>query len=104
MSEIHETARAGFTAEAESYDRGRPDYPSAAIISLIASLGIDETTTVVDLGAGTGKFAGLLAPHTRVVAVEPVAAMHAILNRRFPGMPSSKGQRKRFHYQTDTLT
>jgi SAM-dependent methyltransferase len=91
MREIHETARAGFTAEAESYDRGRPGYPPAAISLLMAMLGIDETTTVVDIGAGTGKFTGQIAAFTRVVAVEPVGAMHAILHRRFPDVSIVEG-------------
>jgi SAM-dependent methyltransferase len=51
-------------------------------ISTLRALGIDTTSTVVDLGAGTGAFAEAIAPHVaRVVAVdvsEPmVAAMRA---------------------------
>lgn len=57
----------------------------------MAMLEIDETTTVVDIGAGTGKFTGLLAPFARVIAVEPVAAMHAILHRRFPDISIVEG-------------
>jgi len=91
MSGIHQTARVGFTAEAEAYDRGRPGYPSAAINSLIALLKIDETTTVVDIGAGTGKFTSQIAAFTRVVAVEPVAAMHGILRRRLPDVSILEG-------------
>ena len=91
MTHINETARAGFAAEAESYDRGRPGYPSAAILSLMAGLGVNETTTVVDLAAGTGKFTGLLAPFTKVVAVEPVAAMRVIFGRRYPEIPLLEG-------------
>ncbi len=51
-------------------------------IAALQAFGVDETSTVVDLGAGTGAFARAIAPHVaRVVAVdvsEPmVAAIHA---------------------------
>jgi SAM-dependent methyltransferase len=51
-------------------------------ISALLTLGIGATSTVVDLGAGTGAFANAIAPHVaRVIAVDMsapmVAAMHA---------------------------
>jgi SAM-dependent methyltransferase len=64
-----------------AYDAKSPTDWSEDIAALQA-LGIDESSTVVDLGAGTGAFAEAIAPHVaRVVAVdvsEPmVAAMRA---------------------------
>lgn len=66
---------------AEEYERGRPSYPRAAITWLLG----DEPLDVVDLGAGTGKLtSALVAAGHRVVAVEPVDEMRAILSERVP--------------------
>ena len=75
---IEEAAAKGFGAGADAYDRGRPSYPPDAVDLVVRELGIHAGTTVVDVGAGTGKFSELLVPTgARVVAVEPVAAMRA---------------------------
>ena len=51
---------------ASSYERGRPSYPPAAVEHLARVLDIGPGRTVVDLGAGTGKFTRLsLAPARR---------------------------------------
>ena len=47
-------AAAGFGAAAEAYERGRPDYPAAAIDALVERLEIGPGVVVVDLAAGTG--------------------------------------------------
>ncbi len=70
-----------FGLVAEEYERGRPSYPSAAISWLLGNKPLD----VVDLGAGTGKLtSALVAAGHRVVAVEPVDEMRAILSQRIP--------------------
>jgi SAM-dependent methyltransferase len=52
-------------------------------IAALRALGIGATSTVVDLGAGTGAFARTLAPHVaRVVAVDPSEAMVAAMRER----------------------
>ena len=72
-----------FDSTAEAYERARPDYPQKAVDALVAALGIGRGTTVVDLGAGTGKLTRLLVPTgARVVAVEPLAGMRAELARQ----------------------
>ena len=49
-------------------------------IAALQALGVDETSTVVDLGAGTGAFARAIAPHVaRVVAVDVSQPMVAAI-------------------------
>jgi SAM-dependent methyltransferase len=73
---IPDAAAQGFGKGAADYEKGRPSYPPEAVTSIVDELGLAPGTTVVDLGAGTGKFTRLLLPSgARVVAVEPVASM-----------------------------
>jgi SAM-dependent methyltransferase len=65
----------------EDYDRGRPGYPSEAL----EVAGLPATSTVLDLGAGTGKLTRLLVrTYERVVAVEPAEAMRRLLAEACP--------------------
>ncbi len=76
-----ERARA-FALVAEEYERGRPTYPATAVRWLLGP----EPLDVVDLGAGTGKLtAALVAEGHRVLAVEPLAEMRAVLTAQVPG-------------------
>ena len=78
---MHEAAK-GFAKEALAYARGRPEYPVALDQWLRDALQLDEERTVVDLGAGTGKFTrSLLATGANIIAVEPVSEMLAQLTR-----------------------
>jgi SAM-dependent methyltransferase len=66
----------------EDYERGRPGYPSEAV----ELAGLPRESTVLDLGAGTGKLTRLLLPaFGRVVAVEPAEAMRRLLAAVAPG-------------------
>ncbi len=77
-----------FARVAREYDRGRPSYPRAAIDWLLGR----ESLEVLDLGAGTGKLTEALtdAGH-RVIAVEPLLQMRAILTSRLPGVRALDG-------------
>jgi ubiquinone/menaquinone biosynthesis C-methylase UbiE len=82
---IHEQASIGFQRAADAYERGRPEYPAAAMEHLLRILKIGPGTRVVELGAGTGKFTkALQATGAAVVAVEPVEAMRRKLGELLP--------------------
>ena len=81
---IHDEARRGFQAGAVAYERGRPGYPRAAI-DWSAPAGPAPGATLLDVGAGTGKLTrALVGTGAEIVAVEPVPAMRAGLERIVP--------------------
>jgi SAM-dependent methyltransferase len=89
---VHPVAAAGFSSTADLYERARPSYPAAAVEWLVERTGLVPGTTVVDLGAGTGKLTRLLiATGARVVAIEPLAEMRAALERAVPGTEVIEG-------------
>jgi SAM-dependent methyltransferase len=89
---MHEAAAKGFAREAQAYARGRPEYPVALDQWLRDDLKLDETRTVVDLGAGTGKFTRrLLATGANIIAVEPVQEMLAQLTQIVPTVAARSG-------------
>lgn len=84
---VHPIVR-GFDRAAELYERGRPDYPAAVVRHLGRVLRIHRSTTVVDLGSGTGKFTRALAPLGAArVAVEPTEGMRRVFARELPDVP-----------------
>ncbi|HYK93908.1 MAG TPA: class I SAM-dependent methyltransferase [Thermoplasmata archaeon] len=82
----------GFDRAAEAYERSRPEYPAEAVRHLASELGIGPGRSVLDLGAGTGKFTRALGPTgARLLALEPTAGMRAILRRQLPAVPLVEG-------------
>ncbi|MCI4322101.1 MAG: methyltransferase domain-containing protein, partial [Thermoplasmata archaeon] len=82
--EVHPAARS-FGDVAEMYDRGRPEYPEAAVRHLAERLALGPGRRVVELGAGTGKFTRALArTGAEVIAVEPSEGMRAVFRERLP--------------------
>lgn len=62
-----------------AFDRKSPTDWSEMLASL-TEFGVGETSTVIDLGAGTGAFALAVRPHVGdVVAVDPSGAMVAAM-------------------------
>jgi SAM-dependent methyltransferase len=73
-------AAAGFETDADRYARGRPDYPVEVAGWMRNALQLGPGKSVVDLGAGTGKFTKrLIETGATVIAVEPASAMRAKL-------------------------
>ena len=89
---IHESAAKGFSAGADAYERGRPDYAPDAIATLVRELGIGPGKRVLDLAAGTGKLTRqLVDTGAELVAVEPIAEMRAKLVATVPGRRGARG-------------
>jgi ubiquinone/menaquinone biosynthesis C-methylase UbiE len=71
--------------EGVRYERGRPDYPDAAVELLADHLALRPGSRVVDVAAGTGKLTRLLTrTEAAVTAVEPMPGMRAQLRRQAP--------------------
>lgn len=89
---VHHAAGVGYQRAAGVYERSRPSYPLAALAALADELPLESGRTVVDLGAGTGKFTRLLAlTGAEVLAVEPIAEMRERLAELLPGVAVSAG-------------
>jgi SAM-dependent methyltransferase len=70
-----------FGRASDAYGRGRPGWPEHAL----DGIPVPATACVLDLGAGTGKLTRVLAArYARVVAVEPVVSMRALIGREVP--------------------
>jgi SAM-dependent methyltransferase len=101
---IHQSAARGFARAPEAYERGRPMYPFAAVRRLVRELRIKPESTVLDLGAGTGKLTRLLAQlGADVVAVEPVDAMRQRLVETIPGMKALPGTAEAIPLEDDSM-
>jgi SAM-dependent methyltransferase len=78
-----------FDRAAAEYERTRPDYPDAAL----DSVPLPPESTVLDLGAGTGKLTRVLVRrYAHVAAVEPLDGMRAILERVVPEAEALAGR------------
>ena len=84
------TSRArSFDRVAEEYERGRPGYPD----DVLDLLPVADDAAVLDLAAGTGKLTRVLARrYRRVVAVEPLDGMRAIVEREAPAAKALDGR------------
>jgi SAM-dependent methyltransferase len=85
VSELQHPDARSFDQVAELYERARPTYPDEAVDWLSHQLRIGELSTVLDLGAGTGKLTrALVRRAARVIAVEPGREMLAQLRSAVP--------------------
>jgi SAM-dependent methyltransferase len=103
-SGVHRSAREGFTAAAEIYVTGRPDYPEGISEWLQGPLNLGTGKTVLDLGSGTGKFLRHLgATGAEVVAIEPLSAMSRLLGAENPNVPVLDGTAEEIPLARDSL-
>ena len=81
-----------FETIGDDYDLYRPGFPDRAVDVILP----DAVRSVLDLGAGTGKFTKLLTRRAeRVVAVEPSAMMLDVLRRHLPAVEAMIGSAER---------
>ncbi|WP_101845945.1 class I SAM-dependent methyltransferase [Zhihengliuella sp. ISTPL4] len=86
------TRARSFEGIGEEYDLYRPGFPERAADIIVS----ESVVTVLDLGAGTGKFTSLLVGRaSRVIAVEPSAPMLAVLARNLPTVSAQPGTAER---------
>ncbi|MEO5576999.1 MAG: class I SAM-dependent methyltransferase, partial [Gaiellaceae bacterium] len=84
MSEL----ASSFGRAAEEYEQGRPGYAEAAL----DAVGLAADAVVLDLAAGTGKLTRqLVRRFARVLAVEPLGGMRAVLDRVVPEAEALSG-------------
>jgi ubiquinone/menaquinone biosynthesis C-methylase UbiE len=92
VSDLQHPDSRSFDAVAELYEQARPSYPDEAVDWLTDRLRIGARSTVLDLGAGTGKLTRALMPRAgRVIAVEPGPEMLAQLRIAVPGAEAMLG-------------
>jgi SAM-dependent methyltransferase len=72
-----------FNEVSELYDRVRPGYPDELFADLVAITGMDEGSSVLEVGCGTGQATrSLAALRCSVTALEPGADMAALARDR----------------------
>jgi SAM-dependent methyltransferase len=78
-----------FDAIPQLYDRVRPTYPQELFADLVAITGVDETSSVLEVGCGTGQATrSLAALGCPLTAVEPGANLAAVARHRLTGFPN----------------
>jgi SAM-dependent methyltransferase len=79
---VRREQRLVFGEVAEMYDRHRPAYPDAVVDDLVEMAGLSAGSSVLEIGAGTGKATSMFAARgMHVVAVEPSEEMAAVARR-----------------------
>ncbi|HET6173334.1 MAG TPA: class I SAM-dependent methyltransferase [Gaiellales bacterium] len=81
-----------FGSVAEEYEATRPGWPLAPFALAFEQFGLPDRPDVADIAAGTGKLTRTLVQLAgTLVAVEPDAALRAVLQRELPGVPVLDG-------------
>ena len=101
---LDRTSARAFAGIAAEYERRRPSYPPEIVAWVVERLGLAPGRTVVDVGAGTGKFTRLLVPSgARVIAVEPLAEMRAQLSAAASGVDVLAGSAEQLPLEDATV-
>lgn len=104
MSIVHRSAAIGYATNTETYARGRPDYPPKVDQWLQTRLSLRPNQTVLDLGAGTGKFSKKLsATGAKVIALDPVPAMLEQLSREQPLIETKLSSADSLPFESDSI-
>jgi SAM-dependent methyltransferase len=83
---VHPKAAVGFARGARAYEHGRATFPAGAVAAILAETAAAPGRTLLELGAGTGKLTrSLTGSGARVIALEPVDEMRAVLAEAAPG-------------------
>ncbi|GAA2494218.1 class I SAM-dependent methyltransferase [Streptomyces longisporus] len=91
-----------FNEVAELYDRVRPRYPDELFADLVAITGMDERSSVLEVGCGSGQATrSLAALGCSVTAVEPGAELAALARRRLASFPRVEIETSRFEEWDD---
>jgi SAM-dependent methyltransferase len=90
-TELHARRASSFGAQASAYAQHRPDYPQAAVEWALGEPNAPGSS-VLDLGAGTGKLSATLdSLGYDVIAVEPDVAMRGELTAYLPHVTALNG-------------
>jgi len=91
-----------FNEVPELFDRVRPGYPDALIADLVAITGIDDRSSVLEVGCGTGKATRALAEiGCSVTAVEPGTGLAAVARERLAAFPNVRVESSSFEDWAD---
>jgi SAM-dependent methyltransferase len=78
-----------FNEVPELYDRVRPGYPDELFADLVSITGVGDTSSVLEVGCGTGQATrSLAALGCSVTAIEPGADMAALARQRIAAFPN----------------
>jgi hypothetical protein len=90
MLRVHHSAAQGYTAAAESYVKGRPNYPPEIVGWLRSTVGLGEGKRVLDLGAGPGK----VLPYLKATGAQVHQSMRWCVRRPFTGLRTNERWRR----------
>ncbi len=86
----------------ELYDRVRPTYPEDLFADLVAITSMDERSSVLEVGCGTGQATrSLAALGSSVTAVEPGAGMTELARQRLATFPNVEVETSSFEEWDD---
>ncbi len=101
---IDSLARVGFERAADQDERGRPEPPLEAVDLLGSALDLSRNSTVLELGAGTGKLSRRLAPKVgRYLALEPLRAMRERFRAFVPDASLAAGVAERIPVRSSVI-
>ncbi|CAB61776.1 trans-aconitate 3-methyltransferase [Schizosaccharomyces pombe] len=82
-----------FKTDVADYEAARPEYPIGITDWITDEFLIDETSIILELGAGTGKFTPrIIASHPKeIIAVDVYPEMLDVLRKKFPNVDCRAG-------------